>query len=96
MTSVHAAGLVDQPLPHAAGDAVIVLAEDDDAYAPGAQLPELNPMGACPAWHARARRERVLFLGWRRDMHDMIEVLDQFVSKGSELFLYNEVSSALS
>ena len=36
-------------------------------------------------------RERVLFLGWRRDMHDMIEVLDQFVSKGSELFLYNEV-----
>ena len=71
-----------------------MLAEDDDAYAPGAQLPELNPMGACPAWHARARRERVLFLGWRRDMHDMIEVLDQFVSKGSELFLYNEVSSA--
>ena len=41
--------------------------------------------------HARRAPERILFCGWRRDMHDMIAVLDAFVYPGSELWLYNEV-----
>ena len=40
----------------------------------------------------RRAPERILFCGWRRDMHDMIAVLDAFVYPGSELWLYNEVS----
>ena len=38
--------------------------------------------------------ERILFCGWRRDMHDMIAVLDAFVYPGSELWLYNEASKS--
>lgn len=76
------------------GDHVIVIAEDDDSYAPlkePAALPE--PGDACPPGISRRAPERVLFCGWRRDMHDMIAVLDAFVYPGSELWLYNEVLS---
>ena len=41
----------------------------------------------------RRAPERILFCGWRRDMHDMIAVLDAFVCPGSELWLYNEVAT---
>ena len=44
----------------------------------------------------RRAPERILFCGWRRDMHDMIAVLDAFVYPGSELWLYNEVSNTTS
>ncbi len=47
---------------------------------------------SCPPGVSRRAPERVLFCGWRRDMHDMIAVLDAFVYPGSELWLYNEVS----
>lgn len=71
---------------------MIVIAEDDDSYAPlkqPAALPESED--ACPPGISRRAPERVLFCGWRRDMHDMIAVLDAFVYPGSELWLYNEV-----
>ena len=75
------------------GDKVIVLAEDDDTYRPVEKLPDISEdLDSNPEWKNRARKERVLFIGWRRDMHDMISVLDQFVAPGSELFLYNEVT----
>ena len=35
--------------------------------------------------------ERVLFVGWRRDMADMIMSLDMLVHPGSELWLFNSV-----
>jgi hypothetical protein len=35
--------------------------------------------------------ERILFCGWRRDMDDMIQVLDSFLPLGSELWLFSEV-----
>ncbi|EIE23062.1 hypothetical protein COCSUDRAFT_584, partial [Coccomyxa subellipsoidea C-169] len=74
------------------GDHVIVIAQDDDSYAPlkePAAAPQ--PGDACPPGVSRRAPERVLFCGWRRDMHDMIAVLDAFVYPGSELWLYNEV-----
>lgn len=75
-----------------AGDKIIVLAEDDDTYAP-VEPGEHKVQMQCPDWRPKKRIERILFLGWRRDMHDIIGVLDKFVDPGSELWLYNEVMS---
>ena len=36
--------------------------------------------------------ELTLFCGWRRDIGDMILLLDEFVSPGSELTILSEVS----
>ncbi|KAE8670185.1 putative ion channel POLLUX [Hibiscus syriacus] len=36
--------------------------------------------------------ERILFCGWRRDIHDMIMVLEAFLAPGSELWMFNEVT----
>ncbi|KAE8648670.1 hypothetical protein Csa_008838 [Cucumis sativus] len=35
--------------------------------------------------------ERILLCGWRRDMEDMIMVLDAFLAPGSELWMFNDV-----
>lgn len=72
------------------GDKIIVLAEDDDTYEP-LEPAQLEVTLSCPDWKPKRRAERILFLGWRRDMHDVISVLDKFVDQGSELWLYNEV-----
>ncbi|KAF2561357.1 hypothetical protein F2Q70_00015293 [Brassica cretica] len=62
------------------GDEIVVIAEDDDTYAPGS-LPE-NP----PKYP-----EKILFCGWRRDIDDMIKVLEALLAPGSELWMFNEV-----
>ncbi|XP_013616222.1 PREDICTED: probable ion channel POLLUX isoform X2 [Brassica oleracea var. oleracea] len=62
------------------GDEILVIAEDDDTYAPGS-LPE-NP----PKYP-----EKILFCGWRRDIDDMIKVLEALLAPGSELWMFNEV-----
>lgn len=36
--------------------------------------------------------ERILLCGWRRDMEDMIMVLDAFLAPESELWMFNEVA----
>lgn len=71
------------------GDEVIVVAEDENTYSP--EAPVHAEPGSCPAETPPRSQEKILFLGWRRDMDDMIVVLDMFVAKGSELWLYNEV-----
>ncbi|KAL5856925.1 hypothetical protein ACOSQ3_004383 [Xanthoceras sorbifolium] len=72
------------------GDEVLVIAEDDDTYAPG-PLPEapkrLFPKIADPPKYP----EKILFCGWRRDIDDMIMVLEAFLAPGSELWMLNEV-----
>ncbi|CAH1450680.1 unnamed protein product [Lactuca virosa] len=35
--------------------------------------------------------EKILFCGWRRDIDDMIMVLEAFLAPGSELWMFNEV-----
>ncbi|KAL5096277.1 hypothetical protein RYX36_000604 [Vicia faba] len=72
------------------GDEVLVIAEDDDTYAPG-PLPEV-----CKGYFPRIREppkfpEKILFCGWRRDIDDMIMVLEAFLAPGSELWMFNEV-----
>ncbi|CAM0883807.1 unnamed protein product [Alopecurus aequalis] len=72
------------------GDEVLVIAEDDDTYAP-APLPEVHkgflPSVAIPPKFP----EKILFCGWRRDIHDMIMVLEAFLAPASELWMFNEV-----
>ncbi|MQL76194.1 hypothetical protein Taro_008569, partial [Colocasia esculenta] len=72
------------------GDEVLVIAEDDDTYAPST-LPMVHG-GRLPRDFSVPRSsERILFCGWRRDMEDMIMVLDAFLAPDSELWMFNDV-----
>lgn len=72
------------------GDEILVIAEDDDTYAPGT-LPKvrkgLSPMRFDPPKFP----EKILFCGWRRDIEDMIMVLEALLAQGSQLWMFNEV-----
>ncbi|KAG9147516.1 hypothetical protein Leryth_007314 [Lithospermum erythrorhizon] len=72
------------------GDEVLVIAEDDDTYSPGS-LPEVH-RGLVPRIRDPPKYpERILFCGWRRDIDDMIMVLEALLAPGSELWMFNEV-----
>ncbi|XP_057758076.1 ion channel POLLUX isoform X1 [Arachis stenosperma] len=72
------------------GDEVLVIAEDDDTYAPG-PLQEVRK-GFYPRKSDPPKfPEKILFCGWRRDIDDMIMVLEAFLAPGSELWMFNEV-----
>ncbi|XP_065870478.1 ion channel DMI1-like isoform X2 [Euphorbia lathyris] len=72
------------------GDEILVIAEDDDTYAPG-PLPKVRK-GTFPKLIDPPKYpEKILFCGWRRDIHDMIMVLEAFLAPGSELWMFNEV-----
>ncbi|KAB5530055.1 hypothetical protein DKX38_020136 [Salix brachista] len=72
------------------GDEVLVIAEDDDTYAPAA-LPTVWRGSLPKDFIVPKPAERILFCGWRRDMEDMIMVLDAFLAQGSELWMFNDV-----
>nr|ABF99840.1 Ion channel DMI1-like, chloroplast precursor, putative, expressed [Oryza sativa Japonica Group] len=55
------------------GDEVLVIAEDDDTYAP-APLPKVMRGYLPKDFVVPKSPERILFCGWRRDMEDMIMV----------------------
>ncbi|KAH9298237.1 hypothetical protein KI387_029919 [Taxus chinensis] len=72
------------------GDEVLVVAEDDDTYAPG-PLPQVR-RGFLPKVFSPPKfPEKILFCGWRRDIDDMIMVLEALLAPGSELWMFNEV-----
>ncbi|KDP42433.1 hypothetical protein JCGZ_00230 [Jatropha curcas] len=72
------------------GDEILVIAEDDDTYTPG-PLPKVRS-GLCPKLVDPPKYpEKILFCGWRRDIDDMIMVLEAFLAPGSELWMFNEV-----
>ncbi|XP_078182320.1 ion channel protein isoform X1 [Carex rostrata] len=72
------------------GDEILVIAEDDDTYSP-APLPVMRK-GFVPNIPSPPKYpEKILFCGWRRDIHDMIKVLEAFLAPGSELWMFNEV-----
>jgi len=78
------------------GDRVLVLAEDDSMYTIASQscFP-LAEIAACPvAVHPKARPENYLFCGWRRDIGDMMLLLDEFVPEGSTLTILCETPCA--
>ncbi|XP_042412058.1 probable ion channel POLLUX isoform X2 [Zingiber officinale] len=72
------------------GDEILVLAEDDDTYSPG-PLPEVQRGFLPNVPNPPKYPEKILFCGWRRDIDDMIMVLEAFLSPGSELWMFNEV-----
>ncbi|XP_002966521.2 probable ion channel POLLUX isoform X3 [Selaginella moellendorffii] len=72
------------------GDELLVIAEDDDTYAP-APVPKVRAGPLPKVMSHRKYPEKVLFCGWRRDMDDMIMVLEAFLAQGSELWMFSEV-----
>ncbi|XP_074331082.1 ion channel CASTOR-like isoform X2 [Apium graveolens] len=72
------------------GDEILVIAEDDDTYSPTA-FPTVWRGNLPKDFIVPKSAERILFCGWRRDMEDMIMVLDAFLAPNSELWMFNEV-----
>ncbi|KAK4254445.1 hypothetical protein QN277_009829 [Acacia crassicarpa] len=72
------------------GDEVLVIAEDDDTYAPG-PLPEVRKGHFLKILDPPKYPEKILFCGWRRDIDDMIMVIEALLAPGSELWMFNEV-----
>ena len=69
----------------AAGDALLVLAEDNDSYTPTSQ-PAPAAAAVLPDWQAPPpRTEQVLMCGWRRDLGAMLLELDHYVAPGSQV-----------
>lgn len=79
------------------GDGIVVIAEDDDTYEASTDSLFSISNEKIQALSAvyRPRRsvpEKLLFVGWRRDMEDMIAELDSSVAPGSQLTLFNQLS----
>ncbi|CAM0878004.1 unnamed protein product [Alopecurus aequalis] len=72
------------------GDEVIVIAEDDDTYAP-APLPKVKEAVYIDIVRHERNPQKILLCGMRRDIDDMIVVLDAFLAPGSELWMFNDV-----
>ncbi|XP_038970206.1 probable ion channel CASTOR isoform X1 [Phoenix dactylifera] len=75
------------------GDEILVIAEDDDSYAP-TTLPMVHRGYLPKDFIVPKSPERILFCGWRRDMEDMIMVLDAFLAPESELWMFNDVAES--
>ncbi|XP_044945900.1 probable ion channel CASTOR isoform X2 [Hordeum vulgare subsp. vulgare] len=72
------------------GDEVIVIAEDDDTYTP-APLPKVKEAVYIDIVRHERNSQKILLCGMRRDIDDMIVVLDAFLAPGSELWMFNDV-----
>ncbi|KAF4138283.1 Castor and Pollux of voltage-gated ion channel [Phytophthora infestans] len=71
------------------GDQILVLAEDDDTYK--ACPPVSIETGNAPSPPVKQpSRERILMCGWRRDVRDMIQLLDAVVEPSTELHIICE------
>ncbi|XAR64568.1 hypothetical protein NMG60_11008300 [Bertholletia excelsa] len=73
------------------GDEVLVIAEDDDTYCPST-MPTVWRGNLPRDFIVPKATEKILLCGWRRDMEDMIMVLDALLAPGSELWMFNEVT----
>lgn len=74
------------------GDELLCLAEDNDTYRPG---PPAQAVPSAPgSWTPpRPRAEKVLFCGWRRNLHHMVAELESYVPAGSELTILAQVDA---
>eukprot|EP00854_Cymbomonas_tetramitiformis_P011265 gene11265-13312_t len=69
-------------------DEIWVLAEDDDTYHVMQHPIRLNVQMLVPHFKEYAKPVRLILVGWRRDMTDMILAADQFLLTGSSLYLF--------
>ncbi|XP_057514770.1 ion channel CASTOR-like isoform X2 [Actinidia eriantha] len=72
------------------GDEILVIAEDDDTYSPSA-LPMVTEAPFIHVARPTRKPQKILLCGWRRDIDDMIAVLDASLAPGSELWMFNAV-----
>lgn len=76
-----------------ARDEIIVIAEDDDTYK-YAEADEIQPK-PLPAWSATPNTvEYILMTGWRRDIRDILKLLDALVENGTEVHMLASVPLA--
>ena len=84
------------------GDEIIVLAQDDDTYSCSrercrqakARLCGRGSSAALMPGHMEpddARKELILMCGWRRDIDDIIRLLNELTGPGSELHILSEL-----
>ncbi|RHY10359.1 hypothetical protein DYB36_004524 [Aphanomyces astaci] len=98
------------------GEALLVLAEDNDSYkpkAPDTASPTTTPTSMPTVQTSKAdtksaekvptgdlfpppmkpkTRQKILVCGWRRDLRDMLRLLDTLSAPGTVVYLLNEVS----
>lgn len=66
------------------GDQLIVIAEDSGSYKP--EPPSRVEAGTLPPHHEpESKAEKVLICGWRRDIRDILKLLDRVVTPNSEV-----------
>ncbi|KAH8076293.1 hypothetical protein JL721_286 [Aureococcus anophagefferens] len=71
------------------GDEIVVLAEDNDTYAPGERV--VVETGPPPVQDVPPKqKEMILCCGWRRDIRDILLQLDKQVARGSELHMMSD------
>eukprot|EP00697_Spironema_sp_BW2_P008467 gnl/Spiro4/23068_TR11402_c0_g1_i1.p1 gnl/Spiro4/23068_TR11402_c0_g1~~gnl/Spiro4/23068_TR11402_c0_g1_i1.p1 ORF type:complete len:804 (-),score=207.48 gnl/Spiro4/23068_TR11402_c0_g1_i1:121-2532(-) len=79
----------------AEGDQLIVIAEDNDTYAPtetAQHTPASNiPIEKILSVSVARQPKKMLFVGFRRDLDDIIMELDNCVGPGTELTLFNSM-----
>jgi K+/H+ antiporter YhaU regulatory subunit KhtT len=77
------------------GDGVIVIAEDNDSYSPSKEKFTVNQKRiqkiAKKYNKPVLQPEKMLFIGWRRDVDDMVLELDSYVAPGSELMMFSQL-----
>ena len=74
-----------------ASDELVVLAEDNDTYRPK-RAHECDP-GRVPWFQGTDEvRENILFAGWRRDLRDILLLLDAMCAPGSEIHIMASVA----
>ena len=76
-------------------DKIVVIAEDDDSYEPLLATMDTRKFMSLEASLSPTaqlqRPEKVLMTGWRRDIDDVIVLLDELVAPGSELHMLSEL-----
>ncbi|XP_024364493.1 probable ion channel CASTOR [Physcomitrium patens] len=78
----------------AEGDEVLVIADDDESYAPSTSLPDVhlrNPRKSMEYLITAKAVKKLLICGWQRDMEDIVLILDQTLGTGSEVWILSEV-----
>lgn len=74
------------------GEALLVLAEDDDTYSPMDEPANVNHV--MPDFEPpKGEVERILICGFRRDLKQMLKVIDEQVVEGSELHWLHPLTS---
>ncbi|OQR88022.1 ion channel [Achlya hypogyna] len=76
-----------------AGEGILVLAEDNDTYKAAAPV-EIDMGGVLPLEIPTPASQKLLVAGWRRDIRNMLRLIDNLSITGSTVVLMNEVPVA--